>query len=525
MILLIEVLRRVLALAGIMLAIWTAIYYVPEVVQIHPIDVAHEQETLIDREADSKRMMGNLVGTDKVADITLYPEATMDAEAFLAHITKDSPVVVVSGAEWQEFFDGVFNTTQRNPPDASWRKHYGSSSLQDYLFFRRDDPRLRGATTPSSIKHPVMYLKLDDGKTTRYIRSILLYGGDIPQESSSLVCAPYRPYAPWFFLFGILAYIIIPWPRRTGAVIAYHRAGGIIAPDWMGIGLAGFFFAMAMLVVSRDSHFSDVISTHGWAVVTAWSSLSLLIGLPVLLFSTANAIFAIELLPPGFRLTQWGSIREINYSEINDAKFQTVGSPKWLRWFSLLMLLVNFLRAAPIVILLHRTYLYLEMQLRDGRSLRVPYEGLTGGVWLLREMNGAGVQVSDDIRNTVTEALNDGFPPRPDLRPHAALTAPLVWLIIAGVTFFFWQRAPGHQLFAKLPDIPKRQLSSAELAEHHRVVEEMEVAQQQVQETMTRYESAKGAEREAAYDAYMKALDNFMALSKKADKLEEAWDK
>ena len=525
MILFIEVLRRVLALVGVLLAAWTAIYYVPNVVQLHPIDVAHEQETLVDREADSKRMMGNMVGKEMMADVTLYPEVNMDAEAFLAHITKGSPVVQVSGAEWKEFFDGVYSTTQRKPPDSSWRKHYGSSSLPDYLFFRRDDPRLQGATAPSTINNPVMYLTLNDGSSKRYIRSILLKGGDIPQESSSLVHAPYRQYAPWCLLFGILAYIIIPWPKRTGTVIAYHRASGIIAPDWMGMGLTGFFFALAMLVVSRDSHFSDVISTQGWAPLTAWSLLALLIGLPILLFSTANAIFAISLLPQGFRLLQWGSTRDITYSEINDAAFVTVGSAKWLRWFSLLMLLVNFLRAAPIVILLHRTYLYLEMHLRDGRTLRVPYEGLTGGIWLLREMREAGVQISDDIRDTVTEALNSGFPPRPEVRQRATLTAPLVWLILAGTTFFFWQSAPGNQLFAKLPDVPKRQLSRAELAAHHQIVLDMEESQQQVQEARERFEAATDTERDAAYDAYMKELDHFMELSKKADELEAAWEK
>ena len=518
-----EVLRRLLALAGVLLATWMMIYYVPAVVQLHPIDVAKEQASLVDREADALRMMAQEVGKDRLHGVSIYPEARMSPTAFLAHETKGVPVVAVSGTAWTSFIDGVFHTAQRRPPDASWRMHYGSGSLPDYLYFRRDDPRLQGATAPISVDHPVMYLTLGTGTTARYLCVTLLSGGDIPQQTSSLLIAPYRRYAPWFLLAALLAYILLPWPRRAGAIIAYRRGGGIIAPDWLAIFLMTAFFSLALLVISRDSNFHSVMATHGWGTLTAWSLCALLIGLPILLTSGANSVYALELLPQGFRLLQWGRQRDISYSEIADVAFITVGSPKWLRWFGILMLFVNALRAAPLVVLLHRSYLYLQLRLHDGRTLRLPYEGLSGGVWLLREMAEAGVPLSDDARETIALAQEHGFPPRPQLQPRMGLTAPVICLALVGITFFCWQRAPGHQLFATLPAVPKRPITNRDIQAHHHIVEQMGEAKERADAAFLRYEHTIGHQRDAAFTEYQRETDRFMALSKEAEALEKEW--
>lgn len=519
----IEVLRRVLALAGVMLAAWTAIYYYPEIVQLHPIDVAREQAALAEREADTHRLMTAEVGEERLRDVTLYPEARMAPAAFLAHQMAGTPIASGAGPGWRAFIDGLFRTAERRPSDAGWRVHYGSGSLPDYLYFRRDDPRLQGVTAPLTEARRVMYLTEGSGARQRVVCATLLNAGDIPAQTSPLLSAPYRRYAPWCFLAGLLAYLLLPWPRRAGAVIAYRPGSGVIAPDWLGIGLIGGFFTLALLVVSRDSNFAGVMTSSGWVPLTAWSLCAILVGLPILLFSSANAVFALELLPGGVRVLQWGRRREIAYPGIEEADLVIVGAPRWLRRLSLLMLLVNALRAAPAVVLLHQSYLYLQLRLRDGTLLRLPYEGLRGEAWLLKELAAAGVALGADARETLALAEESGLPPRPQLQPRRRPAALIAGLALVLATGFFSARAPGGQLFATLPTVPKYQPTLQEIKAHGRILAQMDAARRESDAAFARYRTATGAAREAAFAAYQRALDRFMALSAQADALEKDW--
>jgi len=537
----VEILRRLIALTCVLLAAWAAVYYIPRVVQVHPIIVTAEQAMLEGREQDMRRLMTPMVGADRLRGITLHPEAKLAPAAFLAQMTKGCPVVTISGNAATTFVDGVFATADCRPPTDAWRLHYGSSSLPDYLYFLATDPRVEtlvsqpqiwqvfSATDPRvmtqlpklSFDHPVGYLRLGEGVAARYLRVTLEHACDGVQNASPLLVCPYRPYVPWLLLAAVLTYVLLPWPRRTGAVLQYRRGNAVIAPDWLGIVLTAFFFALAMLVVSRDSNFMTVMDVHGWAPLTAWSLLALLIGVPMLVGTVANTVFAITLLPDGFQLEQWGRVRHCRYGDITEADLRETSAPRFLKILGLLSLFLNPMRGFVPYLLLSRSYTMLHVHFTDGSAIRIPFEYLTGSSWLLREMTDAGVPVSADIRQTLTEMQEIGFPPRPSLQPRPIWTALVICLLLCAITAAAWLPAPGHQLFTALPKVPHRPITDAEIQEHHRIVVQMEQTSKEVDAAFARYRTATGQQKDTAYDAYLKAMDRFTTLSSRADALEK----
>lgn len=509
-----ELLRRLLTLICVLAAVWTAVVTSNGVYQVKLENFAREQQRSLEQEADSKRLMQPLVGEDLTRDLVLNPTARGPVDEFQAHELSQKGLYLSKGQGWVDLVKEVAALANGKAAPAIRAVHASRNDLTEYTYYALNDNRLQQLHGVISPRNAFSYVEVDTPKGARYLAVTYLSPVDALRSASPALTSPYRRQSPWWLLAGLLLYAFLPWPTRREDTLRFNLARSVVVPDIMGFILAGGFYALALLVVSRDSNMYGILEASGWLAVSLWSLLFTLFGLSILIVGFWYASFSLQILPDGMCLTTWGNRKQqITYSELAEAREYIYRAPRWLVVLGWLAFLSRPLRGGASLALLLQEHPGIELVKKDGRVTRFVVSYFPEWTRLLDALLAAGVPLSKELREEQAQERNIDVIHRATPR---WIPITVVLLLAAGIGVGGWSWLQPQYA---APPIPKRSLSNIELTAEHKVLLELQQVNDQTQAAFARWEKAPPAQKEAAYTEYQRLLDRSQALSDRFDQI------
>lgn len=345
----IEALRRIALLAGLMLAVCLAFF-----TRFEPILMV------------SRAAPGNVAaGGDST---WARPKGSAAAE-----------VVVVQGAAWDTLFASVKRSFANNMPIAGWehralrrdldearkdnvsrskmsdadradeadrvkrlKENYGqdvtfTGSFQN-LYFGAGEAPFRELTT--AWREGVSYeLSREGGDQTRldvaYVPSYQLHGFSDVITVPEAFSYPYRHLALWVALAALVFYALLPWGRIPLNVVAYAR-WRVILSDVVTTGLLALpFFAMPIAIIGGTVEAS---TTFFLFAAVFWLIASL--GVAGVFWAASASAYRLAVLPDRLTIAGLGSVVEVPYASVRAVQPVQLRAPRWLiaaSWISALL--------------------------------------------------------------------------------------------------------------------------------------------------------------------------------------------
>ncbi|MHB1460557.1 MAG: hypothetical protein ACYC1M_04660 [Armatimonadota bacterium] len=180
---------------------------------------------------------------------------------------------------------------------------------------------------------------------------------------------PMRVISLFWLLGALLLYIMMPWPPKpSGNVYGYKRLNSIILPDWLGFGLAAFFTALPMMVISCDSNFTGTMQEVPWSRITAWSMLGILPGLSIIVVAWFYSCTYIRLNEKQVEFASPAGVQKLDYEQITSIEPHEFTSPEWLKRASLILMYGSIFTMSAIYIMLSQKHAGAKITLKNGRT-------------------------------------------------------------------------------------------------------------------------------------------------------------
>ncbi|MCB2185011.1 MAG: hypothetical protein KQJ78_01240 [Deltaproteobacteria bacterium] len=194
---------------------------------------------------------------------------------------------------------------------------------------------------------------------------------------------------------GLLVYFFLPWRQKAPGALAYTR-GKVMVGDLFGVVLAGFFFAVPLVIYLAASY-----GPVSWGL-TSPGAIFLAVGVLVALLPGAALVsgafyeaLEIQLTPQSLMKRSLLGVREVPWDQITLVKPAVWGLPRWLEIvLGLLILLSDRPQAA---LLLGGKEFGLTLVLAGGRELNLWLTGLPGRERLFEEIKSRGVPLDPTL--------------------------------------------------------------------------------------------------------------------------------
>ena len=286
-----ELLRRAALLGGICAAAWLALDSQRILVQVQRADFEQDYA----REYSPTPPPSRLLKGDERPLIDRSQEST-SLRQFIAESTENR-LLASSDPQWAAVFASL-------PADGHWMSI--------------DDPALaslRGSMADiySRSQWISMYLPVNVSGSQRYLE--FRYETD-PRGSHapSTLIYPRRSMAWLYCLGGLVIYAILPWAKRSAWMIAYDALCPV-ALDFLGVVIAGFFFALP-LYASRS--IDEALSGDFGLTLFLWAMA--LIGVLILFWSARCAATAILVEQGQMRIRHLSGASICSFAEIASAQ-------------------------------------------------------------------------------------------------------------------------------------------------------------------------------------------------------------
>ncbi len=345
-----ELVRRVAWLCCLLGAIWMAMYVPPVVLQVRLVDFAQDQQR-------ASRLLGS---------------SRQTLEQFVEDRTRDR-LVQVEGQDWQAFFDRVNAASTGKSQDPDWNRREVRGMLHFLPGESQLDSLLNGAPPAKSF----FYLALKSAGETRYLGiGYLEEPKSAMPEPPSFLLYPYRDHALWLLAIGILLYLLIPRPRHPAQAVVHPKFKSIYGPDLVATMLAGVFFALPFLIVSKMSDLGDFGS--GWAYLTLvmWGLAAL--GSVIFVFAARYEAFHLLINGEMIRIRTLFGEQIYPFATLERVEAaQIYRPPRWLVVAGFVASLLNWRMLGPTLLMEGNSATGLEFHYRDGRKLTV-WDALPG---------------------------------------------------------------------------------------------------------------------------------------------------
>ncbi|MEW6354714.1 MAG: hypothetical protein AB1696_00170 [Planctomycetota bacterium] len=485
----VEAARRVFLVGGVLGALWTGFIYTPVLYCVR------EQDFEKDKARKSSRPFGEY-----------YAEKSLDA--FIADETKDR-LIRVEGEKWKKFFDSV-ETANAGGGGPEWDKRFGSSYAENNLYFRPDEKPLDELSNKLSEEDVFFYLLLQDSDRTRYLSVAYVHSTDL-HIAPWAVSRPLRAWSPAFLLVGLLAYIFLPWPRHPASAIRYSLIRGGILPDIVGVGVAGVFFALPILVLSGGGGPRiggaplDFSTGAAYFTLVFWAMG--LFAIAIIAVAASYCSYQVVVLSDGLRASSLSGVREVRFSDIERVELIEYRLPRWMLYVALLA------RNPSLAGLTMDVQSGISIRLKNGEMWRLWLRGLIGEERLLPALRAGGVTIAPELEELVGQDAGEAS-------GEDASPSPRRWLIQAifgalTVVFCVWlyswlgEPPPVHR-----PPIETALPSAVILREQSRLMGEMDKVQKALASVVQRMQKARPEES----DGLMREAED---LKKKFDELHE----
>ncbi|NQT52593.1 hypothetical protein HQ576_11105 [bacterium] len=378
-----EVVRRILLLAGILSGLW--FYLVPT-----PVLVRVSLEDFAKRQAKQPAWRGD-------RDLPL--------DAFIAKQTEDR-LVAVAGAEWDALVDAAARVAAAaetlGPVDEAWRPRVGRDYSRRFLYFY---PHEKPVATLMDKFDRFTYITVGSGAATRYL-GVNRQDPEMLQGSAPLAMLyPLRRHSGLALLIALLAYFLLPWPRHTDHMVYYGRLRGSYLADLVGLMLLVPFFAAPLLIVPTLASSGRVLDTEsGFIYMTLIFWALGIFGLAILGVAAWYSRLRIVILDDGLRRETLLGSQTCRFEEIAGLHLGSTQAPKALVKAAWLVSLFNWRALGTALIMSGRSDGVLEVECRDGRRFQLVTTALRNIGALVEALDRAHVPVDEAVRRLAADS-------------------------------------------------------------------------------------------------------------------------
>ncbi|MCX6553325.1 MAG: hypothetical protein NTY02_20355, partial [Acidobacteria bacterium] len=347
-----ELLRRTILLAGLLLGIWMYLATPPALLRFEVVDFAarYDQEFRQRRETPGQ----GVYERGRALAAALGDPGSVDG--FIAQATEHR-LIRIQGAEWERLVSELTSaaTAAASAPNAAGghaRARFARTTDAPFTTVMGQIDRIRSEAGSS-----VSYLALGTGPATRYLEVMYV---DAPASSGgpSALVHPSRPSSWIPLLIGLAGYLLIPWRRSAPAIVSVDRLPAVLVLDAIGTACASIFFALPLhLAGATASALGDDLGM----TVLLWCLAGC--GAALVIWAARNAAYAIHVSDSALRFSSLGGTREYLYGDIQQVRPLAAGDVP---------------RAGVV------------LQLRDGRVESIPWRGLLRFPMLLDALSRHG---------------------------------------------------------------------------------------------------------------------------------------
>jgi len=369
-----EVWRRVLPVVLVLTAVVTAFVVTQEpLARVEVMDFAQEQQDI-----------GSLYGlwTDEQKALKAMPLVD-----YIASVTAGK-TTAVDGALWYNFAEGLRMADAGNPFPA-WRNRIGEwggvyARQRDLpspeLLTGLPDGEDRYAALPDGTWVKAVAVRLDSGDFT--------LGAGLHGPPHALV---YPLRGLFFPLLGlaVLFYILLPWPRRSGDIIAYDR-WRVVLGDILGLMLTIVFMAMPFLITSN----SALAITEYWGLTLVFWLIGLLGLWAVQVGISAGGLQMMVLADRLVRVTAW-RYDECAYADMSLVQPAIQVAPRWLITASWLAALSGRRGAGAALLGAQSETRGFRITMKDGRLVHI---------WLTDQMGSVTMRGAQSLPDALAAA-------------------------------------------------------------------------------------------------------------------------
>ena len=235
---------------------------------------------------------------------------------------------------------------------------------------------------------PFTYVRIGSGggagaaEGAKYLEVLYQRPADAARYAPGWLMFPQRPYAVWVFIIAVLGYAMLPWGKVPEGAAVYSRVRSAIVPDLLGTGMAAMFFSLPILILtyatSSSSDFSLLSFDGGWAWLTIILWAFAAGGVSIVIVSLWYATFAMLILPDRLRRVTLLGEGEWPYADMLGVEAVQWSPPRWFKVLMLIGALLNWRHAGAMILGATRGSSGIRIRCRDGRTLDIWVEGMTG---------------------------------------------------------------------------------------------------------------------------------------------------
>jgi len=342
-----ELLRRVILVAGLFAFLWCALMPLEALVRVEAVDFAA-----------LKRREPSWSGDGDVAPDVYVANTTRD------RTSRGDP------ATWERVARAAEAVARGRPPDAPFDERVGRERGREALFLGADDGTVRGLAPPLGAGRTFAYVRVEGGVRDAWLQATWLGPADARDVTPARLLRPLRGFSLVFLGAALACYVFLPRWKPAATTAYYHRVRAVVLPDVLGVVLTGMFLALPMFVIPANSP-SGGLFDGDWIALTlvAWG----MAGFGLALFCAAAwyATLRYEVHDDALRrVTLWRD-RTIPLASIEAVTPVTRRAPRKLVGLGLLVGLWRPAALGQALLLAGRADAGVEIALRGGERLRV----------------------------------------------------------------------------------------------------------------------------------------------------------
>jgi hypothetical protein len=519
-----EVLRRVVLLAGLFVGLGLFCWVPGGLLRVEPVDWQHELLRKQSWAEDARRLMTPWVGAEKLEGVDLAPETRGALASFIARQT-EGRLIAVRGSAWEGLFNAVANTILDQSPNPAWAAAHGREFMQGQLFLRSDQTPLPEIGSRLRSPGDFLYVRIDGATRAEYLGISLARRDDIMRYAPLHLAFPMRQTGLAVFLAALLFYALLPWPRPPKEGLYF---GHIPLYDGLGLVLAGVFFALPFLVTTSNG--GAYPWDEGWIFLTIVCWVLALLGAAICGAAAWYTVLRLE-LDDGELVYRTLLARHVYpLTQITQLDLVEVWAPRWLRRLAWITALLNW-RAAGQALLLSAPHQAFRFHLQDGGSFQFAVEGLHGVEALVGRLRAGGVEIAPQVYAFLESDPEDpifaaGFPaPKPNVAGSVALA-----LCVLGLGYGLYATRHhgttvvtpgvlGPKAFA-LPVPDERVVTAEMVAEEQRILDEMTRLNSRLKEINAQLPQASKAEQKTLTDEFTQIMARIEALQAEFERVQ-----
>lgn len=510
----IELLRRVLLVAGVFAAIAMLLLPAQAVWRVDIPDFAKDQKRQARTFGETVARFADEAG--KTGAIENPYQTSLDA--FIADRTKDR-LLFVDPRIWSGFLTQAQGTL--NGSSTALTRHLEDDSSPDHLYFAITQEPLATLTTKMGDAQPVLYLCLEGDETPRYLSVVFQRSHDAAQYAPAFIAYPWRHFAVWPFLFALAAYCLLPVRRPGARDYVYRQGNAVTMPDWLGLGLASLFFALPLLIIPSNAsslrQWSLLSMEDGWGILTLVLWAMSLLCLTNVIVGLWYSTFRIHVEEDGFSRETLFSSSQYAFGDVVAVESAVWTLPRWLKVIMVLLAMFNWRALGPVILGVTSSADGMRLRLRDGRNVNIWLSYMARPAELIGEFARRGIEIDAALLEKYEVDPTQPSTSTATVPPGVGLTRICVFTVLAVVTLSltYWPATP-RTIAAPLPEF-----SMERYARRGEILQEMKELHAQMTKGLTLIESATGESRDTAIRSQNSLMERFTTLQEEFDQLEQ----